>query len=85
MYVWCNIEAISCNYYCIGKAIIITYYEGVFVALGIQHAMHMLHIVICGLYPAVQYFVPCYPVKGTIFQNWLLNMKCVFIFTTIFV
>jgi len=41
-----NIEALSCNYYCSGKAIIITYYECVFVALVIQHATLVLHIVI---------------------------------------
>ena len=37
------------------KRISITYSEYVFVALGIQHAMLMHHMVICG-YPAVQYF-----------------------------
>ena len=31
------------------KAISITYSESVFVALGIQNAMRVLHIVICGL------------------------------------
>jgi hypothetical protein len=44
-----NIEALSCNYYCCGKAIIITYYECVFVALVIQHATLVLYIVICDL------------------------------------
>ena len=49
MYVSLNIEARSCNQGCSGKAISITHYEGVFLALGIQHAMHMHRIVICGL------------------------------------
>ena len=49
MHVLRNIEARSYNYCCRGKAISITYSESVFVALGIQHAMLMLHIVICGL------------------------------------
>jgi hypothetical protein len=45
----------SCNYCCYGKAVSVTYSEGVFVALGIQHAMSMRHVVICGL-SALQYF-----------------------------
>ena len=39
----------SYNHYCRGKAISITYSECVSVALVIQHAMRIRHIVICGL------------------------------------
>ena len=49
MYVYRNIETPSCNHCYSGKAIGITYSGCVFVALGIQHAMRMPQIVICGL------------------------------------
>jgi hypothetical protein len=49
MYVQRNIEARSRNHCYCGKAISITYYECVFVALGIQHAQRMHHIAICSL------------------------------------
>jgi len=38
------------------KTMIITYYQSVFVALDIQHAMCMSHIVICDLCPVLQHF-----------------------------
>jgi len=44
-----NNEAHSCNNYCSGKAICVTYSKYVFVALVIEHLMHMCHIVICVL------------------------------------
>jgi sulfur transfer complex TusBCD TusB component (DsrH family) len=53
MYVERDIEARSCNHHCSGKAICIKYSESVFVALCIQHAMRMRHIVMCGL-PGLQ-------------------------------
>jgi hypothetical protein len=37
------------------KTVSITYFEGVSVALGTQHAMGMRHIVICGM-PGYTYF-----------------------------
>ena len=49
MYVKRNLEARSYNHCCRGKAKIITYTESVFVALVIQHAMRMRHIVIFSL------------------------------------
>ena len=37
----CNIEALSCNHCCCGKAVSIIYSEDVSVLLQIQHAKHM--------------------------------------------
>jgi hypothetical protein len=44
-----NIEARSCNLFWGGKAISITYSECAFIALSIQHWLHMRHIVVCSL------------------------------------
>ena len=51
-----NIEARWCNHCCSGKAISVTYSEYVSVALGIQHATRMRHIVICGLPGCTNFF-----------------------------
>ena len=55
-YVYRNTESRSRNHCCCGKAINVTYYACVFIALGIQHAMFMCHIasVTC---PTLQYFL----------------------------
>ena len=74
MYVSSNIEARSGNHCCRGKAVSITYCEGVFVALVIQHSMYMRHIVTCGLPLSKTLF------HGTIFggKKKLLKIQCVF-------
>jgi hypothetical protein len=65
MYVKCNIEARSCKHYSRGKAINITYYENVSASLGIQHAVHVRHVIYAC--PAVQYFFLHYLINGKIF------------------
>jgi len=74
-----NTEVRSCNHCYRGKTISIAYSECVFVAIVIQHAMRMRHIIICGLAP-LQYFFPHYLINDTIFgkEKKLLNTKCVF-------
>jgi len=56
MYVKHNTDVHLCNHCCSGKAICIIQSEHVFIALDIQHAMYMLHIVIFGLSGSTRYF-----------------------------
>jgi hypothetical protein len=56
MYVLRNNGACCCNHCCCGKAISITYSEGVFVASLIQQAMRMRHIVVCDLTHSTTFF-----------------------------
>jgi hypothetical protein len=83
MYVWRYFETLSCNHCCGGKSVSITYYESVFVASGIQHAMRMHHIIICAAwhYRIFQTFLT----NGTILEKKLLNIKYVSTFSTKFV
>jgi hypothetical protein len=70
----------SCNHCCSGKAVSITYSECVFVDLGIHHAIHMHHIVICGLlYNISQHYL----INGTTVEKNVIEHKmCVLIFPT---
>jgi len=52
-----------------------------FVDVGIQQAMLMRHIAICGLSDST-IFSPHYLTKDTIFGKMLLNLKCVLIVST---
>jgi len=77
MYAQNNMEARSFNHNCDVKAIGNTYSEFGFVALGIEHALHMRHIVICGLHTLYNIF-PHYLIKDTILEKRLWNIKYVF-------
>jgi hypothetical protein len=59
MYVQCNVESLSCQNCCSGKAVSIAYSE------CIQHEMRMYYIVICGL-PNI---FPHYLINGRIFEK----------------
>jgi hypothetical protein len=84
MYVQRNIEARSCYHCCSGKATSITQSLCVFVALGIQRAMRMHHV-ICGL-PRFRIFFPLFLINGTIFGKKVIEHKmCVLTFCTTFV
>jgi len=71
-----NIETRSGNHICSGKAMSITQSECVSAALGIQHAMRMRQIAICGLPPSTKFF-HIISQRHDLKIRWL-TIKCVF-------
>ena len=71
-----NVEVRSCNYCCSWKVMSMTYSECGSLALGIQHAMRMCHIVICGLPCSTIFFTLSH--KQYDLKKKLLNIKCGF-------
>jgi len=59
MYILRGVEERSWNNYYSRKIIIITYFDCVFVASGVQHAKRMLRIVNCVLFGSTVFFSHC--------------------------
>jgi len=75
----CNValRECSCKHCCCGRTINITYSERVFVALVIQYAMRMRHIVMCLV--RLHNIFPHYLINGTIFEKKGIEHKiCMF-------
>jgi hypothetical protein len=74
-----NVEVLSPKNYYRGNAIGITYYECAFLALGIQHAMHMRRVILWSVAcPNLQYFSILYHKRHNFRQKNLLKIKRVF-------
>jgi hypothetical protein len=86
MYYKRNIEALSRNHCCRGKAISITYSECVFVALVIQHAKRMSRIILSSVVClAVPYFSTLSHKRYDFREKVIEHQKRVLIFSTTFV
>ena len=84
MYIKHNTEVHSCNHCCRGKAISITFAECLSVALVIQHAKHMCHIILSSVAFAALSYSSTSSHKWHIFKTEKLNVKCVFFSKTFF-
>ena len=82
MYLGRSIEARSFNHCCSRKAKSVTRYERVFLALFIQNAMRMRHV-ICDL-PAVRYFSTLSHKRHDFLKYVIGNEMPVLIFSTTF-
>ena len=73
MYVWRDSEERSCNHCCCGKAVSIIYSECVFVALGIQNATRMRHIMLTYVACLPRPYFPTLPHKRDDFRKKKVN------------
>ena len=81
MHIQCKNEELLCIHCFCGKGTSIAYSECVFTALGIQYAMRMGHIVICGLSASTTF--RHYLINGTKFgKKKLLGITFVLISST---
>jgi len=86
MYVWRKIEARSRNHCCRGKAISITYYDCVFLALVIHHAIPMRRITVSTVACLVLLYFSTLSYKRHNFhgKNFIENKMRALIFSTTF-
>ena len=76
-----NIDARSRDYFCRDKAIIITYYERVSVAVVIEHAMRMRRTILPSVDCLALRYFPTLSHKRHVLRKKLLNVKRVFLFS----
>jgi hypothetical protein len=78
MYVLCNMEARSRNHCCRGQAIIMEYSQFVFLALVIQHAKRMRHVILSCVASLAVPHVSTLSHKLHDFRKKLWNIKCLY-------
>ena len=80
MYVQCNIQVCSCNHCCPRKAVSITNYEHVSLALIIQHTKRMRHIILLYVACLAQQYFTTLSHKQHTFGEKVQNITCLFWF-----